>query len=402
VIKHTLLISTQIAIGRDSLMKRNSLSASLISLGFMALVLIYILSGCAFVVRIPSFKVDKTKRPENLFRGVFHVHSEYSHDSHATLEHIVQTARDADLDFVVVTDHNFFKNVRATDHRPLLAHTAYQKIKKPDDPLLVFTSEISTESGHVIALGIKEEPPDLWHKEKVLSWIEENGGHPIIAHPFSAQKPWTQLYLKQIDGVEIYSFADVYYERNTTDLILKGIFLPPKFFLEAVAASPDKALRYWDERLESQPVNAFGAADAHIRWIVGGFPIENLLLYFQSVTTYAWADTLHEENILEALIKGRSFIAFEYRGVAQSFSFEAKTKEKSFLPGSMLTLSDPIVLQIKLPETADVRLIHNGKVMQREIAKSITHQVKEAGVYRVEVYKKEKIWIISNPIYVEQ
>src|SRR3989338_7790784 len=88
-----------------------------------ALLFLALLSGCTFVIRTPAFRPPRDAKP-NLFRGAFHVHTEYSHDSKASLELVIKTARKAGLDFVVVTDHN-----------NLNAASAYQTMKEPDRPL---------------------------------------------------------------------------------------------------------------------------------------------------------------------------------------------------------------------------------------------------------------------------
>ena len=106
-------------------------------------------SSCSFVIQTPSVPSPKHAKA-NLFRGVFHVHSKFSHDSKAPLKLIIKTAQKAGLDFVVVTDHN---NLNAV--------SSYQNMNRPDRPLLIFGDEISTWSdGHLIGLGIKTEPPE--------------------------------------------------------------------------------------------------------------------------------------------------------------------------------------------------------------------------------------------------
>ena len=77
-----------------------------LTLGHLLLVTTLLVSGCAFVVRLPAFKIDTSTRDDHVFRGAYHVHSEFSHDSKASLSRIIDTAERADLDFVVITDHN--------------------------------------------------------------------------------------------------------------------------------------------------------------------------------------------------------------------------------------------------------------------------------------------------------
>ena len=60
-----------------------------------------------------------------LYRGIYHVHTEFSPDSKASLKNIIETAQKLKLDFVVLTDHN---NRRVKG--------AYEKMaEKPVSPL---------------------------------------------------------------------------------------------------------------------------------------------------------------------------------------------------------------------------------------------------------------------------
>ena len=50
----------------------------------------------------PSFAGVKTQS----IRGAFHVHSKTSHDGKLSIDQIAIAARQADIDFVILTDHN--------------------------------------------------------------------------------------------------------------------------------------------------------------------------------------------------------------------------------------------------------------------------------------------------------
>ena len=362
--------------------------------------LLFLVTGCTFVVRIPAYSIRKSERP-NLYRGVFHVHSKFSHDSKASLERIIRTAKRAGLDFVFVTDHNFFKDVRTTDHRLLLGLAAYHELKLPLDPLLLFASEISTDSGHVIALGIDEEPPDLWNADQVVNWIRENGGHPIVAHPLSPQKPWRQPFMEGIEGLELFTFSDIYYTRPIKELVLKSAFSFPHQFLRSVVAVRPELFTLWDGLLTRGHAAAFGAVDAHLRWEWFGFAPENFLLYFQSVTTYVHADERSEEKILDGLIRGASFIAFELYGDAQAFTFLAKSGDKVYRSGAVLDSNEEIEWLIESPKNAHIQFLRNGKVLKETDGTTLTLTTQLSGTYRVQVYRDQKLWIVANPIYVE-
>ena len=355
------------------------------------IILLLVLSSCTFAIRTPVFPTPRAVKP-SLFRGVFHVHTKYSHDSKAPLDLVIKTTGQAGLDFVIVTDHNNMNGVRP-----------YEKMNKPNRPLLIFGDEISTwHDGHLVAIGIREKPPNIERTQEIIDWIHAAGGYAIPAHPFSLRKPWTNWKIKNFDGIEIFSLSDIFYTNNVVMLLAKALFLPPKAFLKSVLKTPEPALKLWDEQLSSgRRIAAFGSVDAHLKKLWHGFHPENYLLYFQAVTMYVLTDELKKEKIVEALGGGRSFIAFEVYGVAQDFSFSAEVGNQKFGPGDSIMGSPAISLKIKAPKRADIRLIHNGALMEQNEGEALEREVSQPGYYRVEVYLKDKLWIVSNPIYVE-
>jgi len=111
----------------------------------IASILCLVLSGCALLVRSPLRLVLQGEGETLYHRGIFHVHSQYSHDSKASLETLLNTAHKAYLDFVVLTDHNNMD-----------ARKEYEKMDSERYPLLVIGTELSTPDGHLIALNLQK------------------------------------------------------------------------------------------------------------------------------------------------------------------------------------------------------------------------------------------------------
>lgn len=343
--------------------------------------------SCVLVART-AFLPPQIKK-SNWYRGVYHVHSNYSHDSKATLEMISETAGQAGLDFIVVTDHNNMD-----------AKKAYQP--KPKDPLLIVGTEISTwHDGHLGVIGVKEMPPDIGEIQKILDWIHAHHGFAIPAHPYSKRKPWKAMDLPKIDAIEIFCFSDLFYE-NTAKLMTQAIFFPSDQFLKSALKVNPEGLQWWDNRLSAgEQISALAATDAHLKWRLGNFYAENLLLYFQSVTMYAHADQLNSENIVRSLANGNTFIAFEIFGIAQDFSFTAAAENRVFHCGET-ALGEHLLFHVKVPKEADIKLIHNGKIVEFVRSQTLEYSANEPGYYRVEVYEGGKLWILTNPIYFTQ
>ena len=340
-----------------------------------------------------SSETQKNYSPD-YFRGIFHVHSEFSPDSKVALATVVKTARKARLDFVVVTDHN-----------TLDGRAAYQKMPAPHEPLLIFGDEITTPDGHLIALGISHEPPEsVKTSQALIDWIHQSGGWAVVAHPVGERTPWKNWNVRGADGMEIYNFAYAFYLQNKLKLSAKASFLSPRGFLKSANHISEKAFQLWNEQLaRGGNFAAFGGTDAHIhsRWL--GFSPESFILYFSSVTMYVRADSFSEEKILESLGKGRSFIAFEARGTVRGFSFTASVDGRYYEMGDKIIngKENPVLFSIGVSQTAEIHLIRDGILVKQQKGRELSLETKEPGLYRVEIYRCGKLWIISNPIYFE-
>lgn len=325
------------------------------------------------------------------YRGVYHVHSEYSHDSKASLKKIVKTAKDIGLDFVLITDHN-----------NLNGRQAYYKMKpQPEDPKLFFGVEVSTAEGHLVLSGVNRMPPDITKTQAIMDWTREERGFSFLAHPLCVENPWDNWNLKRYDGFEIYNFAHEFYTSNKVKTLFKRTFLTRKAFLKSFLQTPYEALVFWDEKLKKQKAVVTGAVDAHIHFQFLGMNFENLRLQFESVTLFVWAAQLNESEIYRSMGRGRSYIGFEALGKAGGFSFYLKRGDERYWSGDTVSLNEREQIVVAAPEKAEIRLIANGRIVHRKFGESLSFETQEKGFYRAEVYKKDKLWILSNPIYVE-
>mgnify|MGYP001559573191 CR=1 FL=1 len=365
-------------------MKKNKKLAFLISF-FLAL------SSCTFVVRFPAFEVKRNPSGK-IFRGVFHVHSSFSHDSKASLETIYQMAQKAHLDFVAVTDHN---NVDAVE--------SYEKSNLPKDPLLIFGNEISSSNGHLIALGVHEiPPPDKEAGQELVDWIHEKGGVAIIPHPLGKKSKWLDWEIRRFDGLEVYNFFHNIFDNNLIEFGLEFAFLPPSIFLRVLDNNMTRYFELYDRVLQHDKVAALSGTDAHVRFKIFGWTPENLLLSFQSVNTLVLADSLEPKKIIEAIGKGRCFTAFESFGDASDFIFQAEQGTRSYTMGDNLAADFPMHFTVRVPQPAKIRLLRDGQVVLEKEGTQAVYQDTQAGVYRVEVYRGKKLWIISSPIYSQK
>ncbi len=103
-----------------------------------------------------------------------HIHSTYSPDSSSSVAEIVKYSRKIGLDAIAIADHDTMKG----------SMEAKDRFKGLKDFVIIPAMEISTNKGHIVALGIKEEiSPGLDPKETV-ELIRDQGGIAVAAHPF--------------------------------------------------------------------------------------------------------------------------------------------------------------------------------------------------------------------------
>ncbi|HTL48360.1 MAG TPA: CehA/McbA family metallohydrolase [Verrucomicrobiae bacterium] len=344
-----------------------------------------LLPGCANFPRA----THAPAAPGNVYRGVYHVHTEFSKDSRVSLQQALAAGRKAALDFVVITDHNN-RNAAA----------AYQSRPNKEGPLLIIGEEISTPDGHLIALGTGEAAPKGKSTEELMDWIHARGGYAMLAHPVGKRSAWQRLDLKGYDGMEIYNFGHRLYALNRAATGAAFGFLHTSAFLKRALDRPDDSLAAWDAQLRKRPVAAAGAADAHVHFRMLGLPSESLLMMFQAVTLNVLADAPDERKIVDAIGKGRSFISFDTRGLARDFRFYAEAGGKIYQMGDRAAAGIK-TFHINAPGTAEIRLLKDGDLFAGSTGPGIEVDTADAGVYRVEVTKDGKPWIFSNPIYAD-
>ncbi len=101
-----------------------------------------------------------------------HVHSKHSRDASASPEEIVKRCRITDLDGLAVTDHNSIDgSLRAHD------------LARSEQVIVVRGVEVSSQEGHVLALGVRELVPRGLPAAETIERIHALGGIAIAAHP---------------------------------------------------------------------------------------------------------------------------------------------------------------------------------------------------------------------------
>jgi predicted metal-dependent phosphoesterase TrpH len=117
-----------------------------------------------------------------------HIHSNYSPDSGLEVDDILRTAVKKGLDGIAICDHD---TLTGSFH-------AQKRVIELDLPLLVMPGvEVSTNRGHLIVLGVREDIPPGLDPKDTIRIAKKKGGVVIAAHPFKIRS------IGNVDGLGV-------------------------------------------------------------------------------------------------------------------------------------------------------------------------------------------------------
>lgn len=116
-----------------------------------------------------------------------HIHSQYSEDATGSPKEIMKQVQKKDLQGMAITDHNSIKG-------------SLEALKlRPKNFVIIPGLEISTNDGHLLALGIKENINRGLSVEETVEKILDKGGIPIVPHLF-----------RKMSGIKIKKLETIY------------------------------------------------------------------------------------------------------------------------------------------------------------------------------------------------
>jgi PHP domain len=327
-------------------------------------------------------------------RGAFHVHTTRS-DGLGTLDEVVRAAKEAGLQFVVVTDHNVLTP----------EEQGYR-----DGVLVVEATEASTAFGHVVALRV---PRALTREEREgdpLGAIRALGGEAVLAHPFHPRRPFTGWGRGPWRGFEVVSndtsWGRAVADRSVGKVVTAALTLPfdrARAVVE-LGEDPSDELARFDEEVAA--ARAAGerrdparvllcSADAH------GYP--SYRAAFEAFSTYL-PITLTGDGardaaaVTAALLDGSAVCVFD-----------------AIAPGGVVRLGRgraPGTLELgpaALLAGAEVVIVKDGKPVEHALSAGETPLLAVVrceggcgpGSYRVEARRGGRRWILTNPSAIE-
>ncbi|MGZ4863691.1 MAG: PHP domain-containing protein [Halobacteriota archaeon] len=131
-----------------------------------------------------------------------HIHSHYSPDSHSSIEDILIQAQEVGLDGISITDHN---SVQSFSVASKLAEELGIEL------IIIPGAEISTQEGHLIALGITNLLPFGIPANEVIEYVHDNGGIAVAPHPYALfRKGIRNLEAMRLDAVETFNSKQLF------------------------------------------------------------------------------------------------------------------------------------------------------------------------------------------------
>ncbi|MBM4158711.1 MAG: PHP domain-containing protein [Ignavibacteria bacterium] len=357
------------------------------------------------------------------YSGALHIHSIFS-DGTGTIEQIASFANEMGLDFIMMTDHNTlepkFKGYeRWYNNTLVLVGYELNDLQNNNHYLVFGTDELAGEFEQIS----DEEKGNKLSAEEYVHEINKKGGTGIIAHPFEKRKhiiehpsyPWTEWNSKEFNGMEIWNHMSQWAEGLTEKNKLQR-FLHP---LKSIIAPDEETLNKWDELNLERKVIGVGSIDAHAHKqnVLGFFEVEIFpyKILFKSIRTHILCNNQlkpgdfenfesHKSEVLNAIREGHSFIVNSYHGNGKGFRFFAEYDGNSYIMGDEITLDKTknknITFKVFVPKEAEIRLLHNGKIINKTKALDCFFDYNLPGNYRVECRINEFGWIFSNHIRV--
>jgi hypothetical protein len=392
--------------------KRKTLRSLLYFLGLAITFLVLITWLDGLLVRLPGL-AGKPVRSERI--GVIHVHTKASCGS-GSLPQVIAAAKDADLSFLAITDHN------------LTLSDAEVAAADPPEFAVIDGEEVSTASGHYLALGVSDS---RWQRgasfdaRSLMASSHSHGAVNFIAHPYGLHDRWSDWGATDYDGIEIFNDDAIWRKNKVFDIVVAALLYPvnSRLALLRLARTPHENFAKWDELLAQRQVAGICGSDAHAnllfnRWSIAHFP--SYLSVFSLARQHVLLpdqpgqdpDKAGSDAILAAIQSGNSFCAVDALFPADGFTQTVIEGNVTAGPGNSIEWRADEVLHVKVPagaEHAMIRVLRDGHEIAKQEAQSLDLPVPGPGRYRTEAYLRQPgltgwrrwtLWIFSNPVYV--
>jgi hypothetical protein len=361
-------------------------------------------------ITLPPAAIRLDSAPATTVFGAYHVHTNRS-DGSGTMADVAAAAAQSDLQFVIVTDHG-------------------DATRTPEPPqylsgvLVIDAVEISTMSGHLVALGLKGAsafPLGVEARDTVED-IHRMGGWAIAAHPDS---PHAGLSWRGddtlLDGIEWLNADSEWRDEGTWRLAqaVGHYLLRPSESIASIFDRPAATLRRWDALAKGKDVVGLAGVDAHAKIGIDedsqATESRTVLArpsYRDMFRTVAQAVNLDAPLtgdasrdaavLLQALRTGRSYSVVRAIASPGEIEFSATDGRRRVGIGASLETSGPVAISASVPAPANatVVLFRDGEEVARGVGSATFKTSGASGAFRAEVSLPSASvpWIVTNAI----
>jgi len=355
--------------------------------------------------------IETVSKNFNVYSGAVHIHTVRS-DGSGTVRDVAHAAKQAGLDFVILSDHN-----ASTDAREDAGYY--------DGVLVLVGSEVSVPEAHILYVP---HPDSSFHS---IEYLKENiyevddQALVMIAHPFLPKRPLKKDTTHLTDGIELINADEIWRKTSRWRLFEAFVTYPlMPYSMNTMVMTPEENMQLWRAKAaEGSTLKYIGSVDAHAsvkitKERVWRFPSYYRL--FKIVQTHVVArqpligDYRHDARIVyDALKNGNAYISYENLGGTGGFEFFATAADTLYPSGSIVQTGKEIQLHLRVPEGQQVRVYiksPDGAVVEAD-GNEVQYENPEPGVYYAEVSQVRRIlpfgkkvefpWIIANPIIIQ-
>ncbi|MCB0342819.1 MAG: hypothetical protein H6626_12255 [Pseudobdellovibrionaceae bacterium] len=359
------------------------------------------------------------------YRGVINVHSDASTGT-GSVDDIIKSAQEADLDFLFLTDFNAFeRDTSAEGYHNKLFVFIDGEYSYLDSRLLNLNA---TTRDHLLGPGQSQALFADMLSQKSRS---AQRGFFVLAHPTIDGFAWSGPYPPGLDGMEIVNLKSVWQDtwKHARGSLLWSLLIYPFHSDLAVARLFSRSglneIPIWDRLTKTRHMSGYLGSDAEQRIQSLGndlkFPqyetifrmAQNHILLKSELTGNAAND---RAKIVQAIEKGQLYMSMDILANPKGFNAVIKAKNENVYPiGSIVNFQKTMALVVRLPDKPvvpfEIVLFRNGERIASSKNPTWEHALESPGTYRVEVRVRPLFpfpdnnlwvpWIFTNPFYVE-
>lgn len=327
-----------------------------------------------------------------------------------SINEIAEIAGQKHLDFLMFSDHNTLKPKRDG------CEGWHNHV------LVIIGTELNDrdDRNHYLAFKVNEEIENREYAKEYVRKVRSLKGFGVIAHPAEKRDfsdayppyPWTDWDVDEFDGIEIWNQMSEWMEGVNRRNFLWRILHP----LRSIRFPVWETLERWDVLNRNRRVVGIGGIDVHAFQykLFGIIPVElyPYKVQFKSIRSHLLIKNpiVHGKNripfkeaediFFEALTSARLYVSNYSVGDARGFQFWIDALGNRHEMGERIQLNSSFDVHVKAPLPGKIRLLCDGKVILRKVGDALEYTAHMPGVYRVEIYRKRRGWIYSNPIVV--